>query len=777
MNFKIAFRHLLRNKLYAGLNVLGLSLGIASFLIIYFFVQNELSFDRYHSRSEEILRVTETKTMGEINTHAGISAAFASQVIDNIPDVETYTRIESWDKNVVFPGLQDSIARYSNMSVDQGFFDMFDIEMQEGVIPDFDINPNAVIVSEALATRQWQGDAIGKTLKVRGIPFEVVGIFKGFPNNSSLQGDLIFEIEAVNQWRKDSFTEIFMSYFDQLYLTLNENADREAVSAKLTDLFNGLRGTEVEKMILGLQPLTDIHFNFDIKDSYGRKTDKQMIFVFSGVALFILICSFFNYVSMAIAQSLERIREIGVRKVMGASQKRVYLEHLTESFILILLASILAVVLLEIMVPSLEELIERKLADSIKFSAELWTYAALFIVGITSLSVLYPSILSGHSKVSDLLRNSHRSFKSAKWINALSVVQVIVFMTLISVAMASNKQLHFMQNENLGFEKDNILVIGAYVNQLDKHGELLENKLRSIPGVKEITRASSMPGRVMGSMMMKDYDDITFYNFPVGLNYFETMDMDIVEGRSFRSDDKGKQNIILNQSAIKAMGVEDDPIGQTFTTFNRDWVVVGVVNDFHFFSKKQAIGPTFFRLLDENEGSMLVKLDGANTGQTLAGIQSSYSSISDKVLSYEFLDERFDALHKDEKAMITMIQTGTAMAALVAFLGLFGITGFSIKKRMKEMGIRKVLGATFTNIQSTLNRSSFIKLLVAALISVPLIFYWVNQWLDTFAYRIEFPVIWVLGALLLAGVVAISTSFIHSVKAYLVNPVDILKDE
>ncbi len=776
-HIKTAFRHLLRNKVYASLNVLGLSLGLASFLVIYFFVQNELSFDQFHENKDRTYRLTQTKTAGDIITSSGISAAFAKPMSERIPEVENYTRIEKWDKTFIFPGLADSVAGFRNLTVDQGFFEIFDITMVEGTIPDYSQTPNSVIVSEFLANRQWNGDAIGKTIKVRGIPFQVTGIYQDLPMNSSLRGDAIFEIEAVNQWRKDSFTNIFMGYFDELYMTLPNHVSSEEVADKMTLLFKDLRGKEVEEVIVGLQPLSDIHFNFDIEDNLGRKTDIQMIYIFSGVAFFILFCSFFNYISMSIAQSIERTREIGVRKVMGASQKRVYFEYLAESLILLLVASVLAMILLEVLLPSLEQLLERELAKSIKWSGELWGYAALFIVAVTSLSALYPSILSMNSKISDLLRNSHKSFKSAKWINALSVVQVVVFMTLISVAIASNRQLKFMQNENLGFQKENMLVIQSYGAGFDEFGDVLENEFKAIPGVNGLTRAYSMPSSVMGSMAMKDYQDLTFYNFPVGLEYFQTMGMEMVEGRTYRRDDLGKMNIVLNESAVKAMGIEGSAIGHEFETFNKNWKVVGIVKDFHFLSKKEPIKPTFFRLLEENQGSMIVNLDGRNLRAIMDEIESTYTEVTGKVLNYQFLDQKFDAMYKDEESMITMIQVGTAMAAMVAFLGLFGITGYSAKRRMKEMGIRKVLGATFKNIQATLNRSSLIKLIIAAIISTPLIFYWLNRWLDSFAYRIEFPLLWIIGALVLAGLVAFSTSFIHSIRAYLVNPVEILKDE
>lgn len=777
-HLKVALRKIKRNKLYASLNILGLAVGLASFFIIYLFVQNELSYDRYHQNADRIYRIAKSKTQGEISTYAGISAALAKPVIDQVPEIDAYTRIEAWKKTVVFSDVQDSVQSLDNLAVDAGFYDIFDLTLLEGTVPDYEKNPNQVIVSESLAKRKWQGNAMGKTLKVRGISFLVSGVYTDFPENSSLKGELIFEIEAVNQWRKESFSSVFRSFNDELYFLLPENQEQTAVAAKVENIFNDMRGNNVEAASIALQPLSDIHFNVQIGDRFGRKTDIQMVFLFSAIAFFILLCSFFNYVSLAIAQSLERTREIGIKKVMGAVKSQIYREYLFESMVLILMAILVSIVLVESLLPSLENLIERKLDSSIKYSWKLWGYALLFIFGLTSLAALYPSIISGYSGISDLLKNSVSKFRSSRWINVVTVFQVVVFMSLISVSIAANRQLNFMQNEDLGFDKENILTIQPFGSALGDYGDIFTNEFLKIPGVLSITRARSRPGSVMGTMTISDRDDLTFYNFPIGLGYFETMRMKVLLGRPYIEDDLGKNRVILNESAIKAMGIVGNPVGHTFDAFDLQWTVIGVVEDFHFASKKEQIRPTFFRLLKENEaGSMMIRLDGNNLAGAIAALEEEYTNISGGVMPYFFLEERFDALYKDENTMITMIQSGTVMAAVIAFMGLFGISGYAVKRRMKEMGIRKVLGADFINIQTILNRANLLKLSLATFIAFPLIYYWLNAWLNSFAYRIDFPVGLIGVSLLFAIGVCMSTAFIHSIKAYFINPVEILKDE
>lgn len=774
MNFKIAFRHLLRNKLYAALNVIGLSLGIASFLIIYFFVQNELSFDRYHTKSDQIYRVLETNLSDPSKINGGVNAVIGPLAAEAIPEIKAFTRIESWQKAIQIPRLRDTTMAFSSIAVDQGFFELFDIEIVDGSKPGFNKEPNTVLISEKMAARFFNDRPIGEPIKVRGVEYLIKAVFKSMPSNSSIKGDFIFPFETANAWRASSFTDMGSNYFDQTYFLLSDQAVPVDVEEMLNAIAESAAAEGVVRAKLSLQTLTDVHFSMHVDDQVFGKTDKDYVYIFSIVGLIILACSFLNYVSMAVAQSLERTREIGVRKVMGANKWAIYLQFLLESFFMVVLAFVIAAVMLESILPSFEQLLNRELASSIKFSVELWLTGISFVLLLTLSAAIYPAFLSARSNLTLQLKNATFKFSSLKLLNAFSVLQIIIFMTLISVAFVSQKQVKFMQEEDLGFDRDDLMVIRGYY--LKGKGEVLGNEFSQLSGVKGITFATAMPTIVTGSQKFRGYD-FNVYNFGVGENYFSTMGMDIIAGRSFKESD-GQNDIMINEAAFEAFGLGDDVLGKSFDTGGQKFNVIGIVNDFHFMSKKEPVKPIFFKKAGNMfPPSMIIKLSGNDQLNTVSAIQGLYKDIVGGQLNFSFLNEQIDAQYKHERTMVTMIQSGTVMSAFVAFLGLFGIAGYYIKKREKEMGIRKVLGAGFLNIQKTLNVSNIWKLLVAALISVPVIYYWMNNWLNTFAYRIDFPIAIVFGALGLAALVTLSTAIIHSIKASRVNPVEILKDE
>ncbi|OEK04759.1 ABC transporter permease [Roseivirga misakiensis] len=772
---KVSFRNLLRNKLFTLLNLLGLSVGLASFFVIYLFVQNELSFDTYHKNSDRIFRITEWKEDGHGHHDGGLTAALAVPLAENFPEIEAYTRIELWNKTVVFQSLNDSSATFKNLSVDPGFFDVFDITVVDGKKPDFINEPNTALISQRMATRFFNNQAVGEIISVRKVPFTIVGIYQDLPANSSLQGDFIFDIEGVNQWRKSSFTNYFEGYGDQTYLLLKDTENTESLTARIETFFNNQYDISV-KSLIGLQPIADIHFNSEIEDDLGQKTDRQYIYIFSSVALFILVCSFFNYVSMSVAQSFERTKEIGIRKVLGANRQSVYKQFLLESLILIIVATIVSLVLVEVLVPELETLINRELDTSITNSVMLWAKAFGFILLAMIASAAYPALISGKSQISTSLRNSNSQSKHL-WLRGFSIFQIVIFMTLTSIVFVSQKQLKFMQNENLGFDKDNQMIIPAFKTKITKYADVLKNDFLKIPGVASVTRARSIPGNVFGTMSINGFDDVELYNFPIGIDYFKTMGMDIVEGRGFKEGDVGLNRILLNESAVRSLGLGEDVIGKVIKTFNREFTVIGVASDFHAMSKKEPIKPIMFNQIGINQGSMIVKISNNNFLETTEAIKSQYEAVTGETLTFSFLEEKVGALYQQEMVIMKMIQAGTLMAAIVACLGLFGMAGYATKRRLKEMGIRKVLGASFIDIQSVLNYSNLLNLALAALVAIPLIYLSANDWLDSFAYRIDFPIVLVLVTLIIVGVVTLSTAIFHSMKAYLVNPVEILKDE
>lgn len=777
--FKIAIRNIQRNKLYASLNIIGLSIGLASFFIIYLFIQNELDYDKFHPDYQRIYRLVEETTHDfGIEKAGGVSAAIAPAVQENIPEVIAFSRADIWPKNLIIPGVQDSLRNAEGISADKGLLDFFALEFVMGSKETSFREPNSVLLSQSSAA-SFFGDenALGKTIIVNGILFEVDGVFKDLPKATSLKADVILPFETANGHRSDSFTSWGVSYFDLSLLFLAANADIREVEAKINALYEEKAGIPNKR--LSLEPLSEVHFSLDTNDAIRSKTDKQYILIFTLVAFFILICSVFNYISLALAQSIQRAKEVGVRKVIGASKGALYRQFISESIMHVTLGYVLALIFVEATVPQFEGLIEREINFSLLAQPLVLLQGLLFAFVVAILSALYPAYLSTRKKVVNIFKSTNSGYSSQKLINGISILQVVVFIVLISVTFTANRQMHFMQGENLGFDKELQLILPTYGLGLEGKSEFLKNELLKNSAVANATYASSVPGRIMGTTTFGEYK-FRWYNFDVDKDYLDVMGMTLSEGRGFLPEDSDSSNLVLiNQTAAAKLNFEDSPVGKTLKRGRRELRIIGVVNDFHFASKKQPVEATLFGQIDEARphGVLALKLNEGNLKDATSQVEATLKEVLDKEPFYFFLEDQINSQYKQENVMITVINTFTVIAALVAFIGIFGISGYSARRRLKEMGIRKVLGAGFMAIQASLNRSSIGRLILAILIGVPVVVYWMDYWLSTFAYQIDMPYGTIAIAVLIATLVVFLTMSFHSIKTFFINPAEILKDE
>ncbi len=782
--FKVAVRSIQRNKLYAFLNVFGLSVGLASFFLIYLFLNNELSYDKFHQKSDRIYRAIQiTENPDKTNRDGGLTAALAPEAGKSIPEIEAWSRVESWPKRIIVPSSQsDSTEIVSGLSVDPGFLQFFDLSIIMGS-PKEELfeNPNEILVSRKFAERHFQNAqaALGQQVTYRRNAFTIKSIFEDIPETSSLKGEIIGAIEELNAFRQSSvWTTFNISYFDQSYFLLADGANVASVEEKLNKIYadNGVS----EKQSIMLQPISEVHFSLEINDAVNSKTDRQYVMIFISVAAFILICSVFNYISLSLSQALERMKEIGVRKVVGARGSQLTAQFLIEAVINISFAFILAIVLVEIFVPELEGLLGRSLEVTIRSNPEILLIGFGFSLLLAVLAGLYPAYIGSRQKAIGIFKRQKSQLGAQYFVNGITIFQLIVFMVLISVAFTAKRQISFMQNENLGFDRENQLVIQMFSANAQKNGEAFRNALDQMPFVQTHSLTTSIPTRVMGSMRSDSFD-FNFFNFNVDQHYLRTMDMELLAGRNFEPTDMGRDDLVmLNATAVDKLGwTYEEAVGQTLR-YDDSYqpTIIGVINDFHFLSKKQPIEATLFKPLDDDAGVLVVKLAGNELLNEVDQIKETFADyMGDESIKYFFLQDQINSQYKQERIIITVINSFTILAAIVAILGLFGMAGYATKRRLKEMSIRKVLGAGFFSIQRTLNWSNLLKFIISSLIGIPLIYFWMNDWLSSFAYQIDFPVMLVGGALLTAIGIVFATVAFHSIRAYMINPVEILKDE
>ena len=765
---KVAFRNLRRNKLYASLNILGLSIGLGSFFIIYLFLQNELAYDQFHEKKDRIYRVvTVSDSEHGVEKQTAVSFAFSPNFVENIPDIEAFSRVYRRSIPFSFVEGEKSKLEIETAVVDRGFIDFFSLDMISGTASTVFKSPNSILISESTAMKHYgTTDVLGRMIGYYTTDNYIVeGVYRDLPKNSSIKADAIILNERIFAFKKEGnwgFTETYM----QAYLLLNKSTVAADVEKKLTELYvqNAKRA--------------DVHYSLDVKDPVTEKTDKQYVSIFAFVAIFILACSIFNYISLAVSQSIERAKEIGVRKVAGASSRELRKQFIIESLLHVLISFVLAMILVELLIPQLEGLIERDLGISVLAQPILLLKGLAFSLVIALVCSFYPTYLSTRLKVVNVFKNGKGNFSSQRLIGAIGVFQITVFVVLICVSFTANRQMGFMRNENLGFDKDHQLVLE---NMPWRTREVHKSELLKLPGVISVSSGSQLPNDVRSSMGFPELD-FQFSFFEIDHDFIETMGMTLLSGRDFVLEDTDSAKLVLiNSTAAKNLGYDKaSAVGKTMGSGSSTHRIIGVVSDFHFASKKQIIEPVIFKQVIEGSPSnqVLVKLDGVNWAATTKNVLKYYEDIPNLYkYSYFFLEDQINSQYKQENVMITMLNTFTVIAALVAFIGLFGIAGYSVKRRLKEMGIRKVLGAGFFSIQKVLNVSSVWKLLVAVAIAVPVVVYWMNNWLSSFAYRIEMPVFLIFGAIAVASIVIFITVSIHSIKAYLINPVEILKDE
>ena len=775
---KTAIRNIKRNKLYAGLNILGLSIGLGSFFIIYLFLQNELAYDQFHEKKDRIYRVIQNyeSDFGS-EKQASFSDAFSPKLVESVPGIEAFSRVHSNSIGFGFNKEEQGRSNIATILVDRGFLDIFSIEIINGSTVNPLESPNAMLISESVAIKNYGTiDVIGKEVDYYGRDtYLISAVFKDLPNSSSIKADAIALYEKMYAYKGDGNWNVTMNSL-QTFLLLNANTAISDVEGKLTNIYGEENPWGAEKT-LSLQPLSDVHYSLDVRDEVTEKTDRQYVTIFYLVSFFILACSVINYISLAVSQSIERGKEIGVRKVAGASKGELYRQFMVESVIHVSASFVLSMILVELLIPQLETLVERDLGISTLNQPTLILKGAIFSVFIAIVCSLYPAYLSTRLRVVSIFKHTNQALSPQSLIGAISLLQIAVFIVLICVSATANRQMHFMRNENLGFNKDHQLVL-ENMPWTTRHAK--KNELLKIPGVNAVSGGGQLPNDVTASMSFSGHD-FKFRFFEIEKDYFKTLEIDFLAGRNFLPEDPDSSKlVVINATAAQKLGYDaESAVGKTLGSGRSTHKIVGVVNDFHCASKKEVIEPVLFkRFIKGSNGEFLINIDGANWAETAQAVLDYYHDIPDVYeYSYYFLEDRIGAQYKQENVMITMLNTFTGVAAVVAFIGLFGITGYSARRRLKEMSIRKVLGASFMAIQKTLNWSGFMRLALATLIAIPVVYYWMDSWLSSFAYRIELPIGLIILAILIASVIVLSTAMLHSIRAYLINPVDVLKEE
>jgi putative ABC transport system permease protein len=794
---KIAFRNLLKHKFISGINLFGLTLGLTSCLLILAYVINELSYDRYNSNAENIYRVERTflnADTKEVNLRLGtVAPPFGPLLVNDFKEIKKLTRLMPNGKtsfkydNKIFNETDVYFA-------DDNFFDVFQVDMIKGNPGTALADPFSVILSEEIAGKYFgTEDPLNKMVNLdNSVTCKVTGVYKSFPSNSHLHPRAMISFNTLNDTTVYGAEQLRTNWGNNSFLTymvLPDNYDIKNMEARFPAFQDKHVGANTSSYsTLTLKKLTDIHLTSHTDFEAEENGDIKRVYIFSAIAVFILLIACINYMNLSTARSVLRAREIGVRKVVGARKSELIMQFLSESVLISLISAVLAFGLMWLIMPALNSISGQSLTIGIllKWNIIIPVILLPFIVGL--LSGIYPALFLSSFKPVRVLKGLFKQGSSdLSFRKVLVILQFSVSIILIIATVIVFQQLNFMQNTSLGYNRDHIINLPA--SSLNERFESFKTELLADRNIISIARSSRVPtGRLLDAMdsrvsngdsVIPTKVDIKFVTADEG--YIPTYGIKIVAGRNFSqrfsTDSSG---YLLNESAVRALGLSaDKAIGRGFQYGRTTGTIIGITQDFHFESMHQRIVPlVLYQSRTNSYGNLSIKISGENIKPALAHLEKVWKKFAPEVpFDYSFLDDRFEVLYQSEQRQASIFTIFSSIAIFIACLGLFGLSAFTITQRIKEIGIRKVLGASVPQIIQVLS-VDFLKLvLIAAVIGIPISWFAMHSWLEDFAYRIDVQW-WVLVmSCMAAGLVAFITISFQAIKAAVANPVKSLRSE
>lgn len=799
--FKTAWRSLYRNKGFTALNILGLALGLATCLLIVLYVVDELSYDRYNEKADRIYRVNEDLKLGDSRMQFAVAMPPLAQTLKrDFPDVENTVRLRPTGFHV--KKGTEIIGEKEVIFADASIFDVFTLPILYGDKSTALTEPNTVVISASTALKYFNKlDVVGQVLTIdNNQVLKITGVIKDMPAQSHFYADFIESLATEDQSRSNNW--INSNY--NTYVLFRKGADPKKLEAQFPHLLREHAGADIRKATggdidafeksgsyfrLNLTALTAIHLHSNLVGEMSANSSAQYVYIFSAIALFILIIACVNFMNLSTARSANRAREVGVRKVLGSARKYLIGQFLTESTLITLAGAIIALAIVAAVLPAFNSLA----AKSIALNAGMltWLIPALLIgvLVIGCLAGVYPAIfLSAFNPIHVLKGTLANGFKGSGLRSFLVVFQFSISIFLITATLVIYSQLKYIQNRDIGYNRNQIVVI-KNTYELGAQARIFKDEVKQLPGVVNATLTGFLPtsGSRAADALFKDQSKdpkktIMPQLWQVDHDYITTLGMKVIAGRNF-SDKLSTDSdaIVINETAARFLGYAN-PVNKVLyrpagNATLKAFTIIGVVKDFNFSSLRENVTPVVM-FLSRSNGNLGIKINTANIPGLLTKIENRWKNINPATkIDYSFMDADFDATYRSEQRMGQIFIIFTTLAIIIACLGLFGLSAYAAEQRVKEIGIRKVLGASVYHIAQMLSMN-FIKLVcIAVLIASPLTYYIMQKWLQDFAYRITIQW-WVLAvAGLSALLIALLTVSLQTIKAAFANPVNSLRNE
>jgi ABC-type antimicrobial peptide transport system permease subunit len=796
--FKIAFRHLWHNWLYTFVNIVGLTIGMTCALLAILFVIDELSFDTFHKNAPQLYRITTTVTNQDgsqqtVGTGQVQGPAFKA----GIPEISDYTRVLKISG--VNVSCENKSLAVNLIYCDASFFNLFSFPLLYGNSETALSDPFSIVLSETTALKFFgTTDVIGKALKIeegKGIEdLTITGVIKNAPANSSIQFDVLVSCKYLQRMFND---KNWLNQYLTTFILLHPGADPKIVQQKINEVFK----TQARDQLLetktfsgqyqfALQPLTDIHLHllglnpYDTSDEARGLSGGSTItysYILTGIVFFILLMACVNFINLSISDSLKRSKEIGIRKIAGSSRRQIIIQFLIEAFILCFISYILALSLGNLLLPVFNQLADKKISFSGLTDFNLFFYGVMIMLICIAIAGIYPAITLSLFNPAEVLYNRQKQSGKNLFGKSLIVLQFTLAVALIISTIIYYRQMNFISNEDLGYNPADIIKIGLPGQRLDSNvTATFRNELLKDPSIKYVTTDMGGnwddPVSVNGKKLIVKSGSVDEF-------YLPALGIPLKAGRNFST---GYQTdvanaIIVNETFVRSVGWKD-PIGQQLTDLednNKIKTVIGVVKDYHYGSLKEKIQPQILsmRYVGNNEDA-LIKIQKGKIVQALRALETAYNNLFPQhYFDYQFLGDEIAGSYVSDKKWQQIVGYSATVAILICCIGLFGVSGFTAQRRYREIGIRKVFGASAISITQLVTKDFLGLIIIAIIIASPVAWFSMNKWLQNYAYRIEINGWVFLAAAFISIFIAVITISFHAIKAAIANPVESLRAE
>ncbi|MCW5910685.1 MAG: ABC transporter permease [Cyclobacteriaceae bacterium] len=795
---KVAIRNILKHKFYSGLNIAGLAFGLTACFLIGLYIFDELSYDRFHKDYENIYSVgLHGKIGGQELYTASSCPPLAQAMVNHIPGVEQGIRIRNW-KNIVMKHDEKAFTESKVLLADSNFFEFFSFKLIEGDVKTALKDPATMVITTQMAEKYFGNEpALGKIITVGNDneAFKVTGVAEPAPVNSQIQYDFILSAASDSNMKSDGWTNNGLYSFYRK----NPNTDVAGIDARLRELTIEHVGPELEQG-LGVDfkqfekqggvysyfsyPMHSKHlYQTQLMDGLSPASDIKYVYIIGAVGLFILLIACINFMNLSTARSANRAKEVGLRKTLGSVRSRLIAQFMSESFVYVFASMVIAILAVYLLLPSFNLLAGKELSFGMMLEIPVWVSMLIVFAIVALLAGSYPAFYLTSFNPVEVLKGKVRSGMKSKGIRStLVVVQFAISITLIISTLVVYNQLNFLQERNIGLDKKGVIVIrntsrlgsnrAAFRESVNNQAGIVKTSFTNnvFPGVNNTTvfRAEGSAQERIMATYVADYD------------HLGVLKLELAQGRFFSKDFPSDSTAcVINEAAVRELGWEN-PLTEKLINYNGPapvtMNVVGVVKDFNFESFKTNVRPLVIRLTN-TANNMMVRYEG-KANEAVAVLERTWkTNATDEPFEYTFLDQNFDSLFKEEQRLGQLFTVLTGIAIFVACLGLMGLASFTAEQRTKEIGIRKVMGASVSSVSALLSKEFMWLVGIAFVLASAATWYLMDQWLASFAYRVELsPALFLLGGLLAAGVAALTVSF-HFIKAARSNPVNSLRYE